>query len=408
MFRSRLVLLAAAIFAMMVHASTGLTQENVDSDRSPVGYKGLEIWLQSWAIPVTRETSPTTSSVSNISLRIVPLSWQQAEEMIGDSANNRDLKSALFGNEPKTTPTLIVLPKWRADRLTNGVADEASLVGSSDVNEILPRLGLFNLHTKIMEPRFRQAQQSILPQHVEKIRLFRAQVFVRDQVPPNCMQMASLQAGPVLLKCTSDFVFYVLSDPDLLNNHGLALGENAAFAVSMINELRGPYFKGPVYLAETGMQIAPASNSGRFLAFHLWFIWGAIILVAAVCFWRGAVRFGKPLTTEATSDLSKAAATEATARLLRLSGNDGRMTAQFVHNLLADKAGLLFGPHAANDAGIERMFRHLSLRDKPSAEAFEAISRELMNRGKSMTQPDLRRHLETFKKRLGSIKLESR
>jgi len=93
---------------------------------------------------------------------------------------------------------------------------------------------------------------------------------------------------------------------------------------------------------------------------------------------------------------------------LRLSGNDGRMTAQFVHNLLADKAGLLFGPHAANDAGIERMFRHLALRDRSSAEAFEAISKELMNRGKSMTQPDLHRHLETFKKRLGSIKLESR
>jgi len=408
MFKSRFILLTAVLFGMLVHATAGLAEDNADLDRSPVGYKGLEVWLQSWGIEVTRENSSTASPVSRVSLRIVPLSWPEAGQMIGDSGDNDDIKSAIFGDKPKTTPTLIVLPKWRADRLKDGIADEAGLVRSSDVDQILARIGLSNLHTKSMGPRFRQAQQSILPSHVEKIRLFRAQVFVRDQIPSHCVQMAGLQAGPLLLKCTSEFVFYVLSDPDLLNNHGLALGENAAFAVSMINELRGPYFRGPIYLAATGMPIASARGADRFLAFHLWFIWGAIILVAAVCFWRGAVRFGKPLTNEATTDLSKAAATEATARLLRLSGNDGRMTAQFVHNLLTDKAGLLFGPHAANDAGIERMFRHLALRDRSNAEAFEAISKELMNRGKSMTQPDLHRHLETFKKRLGSIKLESR
>ncbi len=126
--------------------------------------------------------------------------------------------------------------------------------------------------------------------------------------------MAGLQAGPLLLKCTFDFEFYVLSDPDLLNNHGLALGENADFAISMIDELlRGLFGRRPVYLATADAVASNAADPDRFLAFHLWFIWGAIILVAAVCFWRGAVRFGKPLTNEATSDLSKAAATEATA-----------------------------------------------------------------------------------------------
>ncbi|MCP5995978.1 hypothetical protein NL385_27970, partial [Klebsiella pneumoniae] len=82
-------------------------------------------------------------------------------------------------------------------------------------------------------PRFRQAQQSILGHRVETIRIYQAQVFSRDQTPSNCEEMAGLQAGPLLLKCTFDFDFYVLSDPDLLNNHGLALGENADFAISM-------------------------------------------------------------------------------------------------------------------------------------------------------------------------------
>lgn len=406
MYRSRLILLLVVLFSALTHAGAGLAQENADFDRSPTGYRGLEVWLQSSGIQVARTDPSTNSPVSRASLRIVPLPWSRAGRIIGDG--DRSTHSAVFGDKPSITPTLIVLPKWRADRLEQGVAREDALIPSSDIDEALARIGIPNLHIKRTGPRFRQAQQSILRHRVETIRIYQAQVFSRDQTPSNCEEMAGLQAGPLLLKCTFDFEFYVLSDPDLLNNHGLALGENADFAISMIDELRGLFGRRPVYLATADAVASSAADPDRFLALHLWFIWGAIFLVAAVCFWRGAVRFGKPLTNEATSDLSKAAATEATARLLRLSGNDGRMTAQFVHNLLADKAGLLFGPHAANDAGIERMFRHLALRDRSSAEALEAISKELMNRGKSMTQPDLHRHLETFKKRLGSIKLESR
>ena len=408
MFRSRFVLLSMILLSMLTSASAVSAQENADLDRSPTGYMGLEVWLRSSNIQVTRADPSTSSPVSRASLRILPLPWPGAERMIGNRAAAANSPPALFGDRPRAAPTLIVLPKWRADRLEDGIARDDALVPSSGVDGILDRIGLSDLQVKRTGPRFRQAQQSVLRHRVETIRLYQAQVFIRDQMPSNCVEMAGLQAGPLLLKCTSDFVFYVLSDPDLLNNHGLALGENAAFAISMIDELRGPFGRRPVYLATTGTATPDTSEPDRFLAHHLWFIWGAIILVAAVCFWRGAVRFGKALTNETTTDVSKAAATEATARLLRLSGNDGRMTSQFVHNLLADKAALLFGPHAANDAGIERMFRHLALRDHSSAEAFETISKELMDHGKSMTQPDLYRHLETFKKRLGSIELESR
>ncbi|MDQ1194691.1 hypothetical protein [Agrobacterium sp. SORGH_AS 787] len=94
MFKSRFILLAAVLFGMLAHATAGLAEDNADLDRSPVGYKGLEVWLQSWGIEVTRENSSTASPASRVSLRIVPLSWPEAGQMIGDSGDNDDIKSA--------------------------------------------------------------------------------------------------------------------------------------------------------------------------------------------------------------------------------------------------------------------------------------------------------------------------
>jgi hypothetical protein len=213
-----------------------------------------------------------------------------------------------------------------------------------------------------------------------------------------------------------------LSDPDLLNNHGLALADNAAFAVSLIQHLRGAGETRPVYLDTAGQPLdsekpvdegksyeRSASDLKRFFAYPLSVIWGTLLVVAAICFWRGAYRFGPPLReASANIELSKTAAIEATARLLRLSGNDGRMAGQFVLHLLADKAQLLFGSGAGNQAGITRLFQRLARSDKAGAHALHATAEALIERGHVMTRADLHRHLEIFRKLLGSIELGSR
>ena len=106
--------------------------------------------------------------------------------------------------------------------------------------------------------------------------------------------------------------------------------------------------------------------------------------------------------------MSKTTAIEATARLLRLSGNDGRMTEQFVLHLLADKAQLLFGPGAGNQAGIDRLFQRLARRDQAAARALHTSAQALIERGHLMTRANLHRNLETFRKSLGSMDLGSR
>ena len=84
------------------------------------------------------------------------------------------------------------------------------------------------------------------------------------------------------------------------------------------------------------------------------------------------------------------------------------MVAQFVQNLLADKAQLVFGAGSANQAGIERLFQRLARRDQAKAEALKTSAQALIERGHAMGRSDLHRNLEIFRTLLGSIEFGSR
>ena len=50
--------------------------------------------------------------------------------------------------------------------------------------------------------------------------------------------MIEARQGPLLVRCRKDGQdIFALSDPDVLNNHGLRLGDNAAFARTLVNDL---------------------------------------------------------------------------------------------------------------------------------------------------------------------------
>ncbi len=418
------ILFLALFLGLAALAVFGLSWET-DYDRSPLGSKGLQVWLQAKGIPIVRADGHTARASSELSLRIVPLPIVQADAATtreGGKKEAGNLAPWIYEARLYELPTLIILPKWRGSVLDDEVARESALVPFSDINNELNRADLSNLYLKRLGPEFEEAPQTLQPGQTQKIKLYRAQVFDRATIPDQCEEIAGIDAGALVLQCEDDYLVYVLSDPDLLNNHGLALGENAAFALSLIKELRGTDTTKPVYLDTSGKLLdsekpvdegrtyeRSTSDLARFLAYPLSVIWGAILLVAALCFWRGAYRFGPALSEAAGNiEISKTAAIEATARLLRLSGNDGRMATQFVQHLLADKAALLFGPGSANQAGIDRMFQRMALRDRASAEALQSTVDALVERGDVMTRSDLHRNLETFRKLLGSIELGSR
>ncbi|WHO76170.1 hypothetical protein [Rhizobium sp. BT03] len=424
MRKSAPVLILVLVLALVALALFWLPRGN-DFDRSPLGNKGLELWLQAKGIPVVRSDPHVARASSEISLRIVPLSIRKGEAVAPQAGEETDDAGPANPAEEASRyalPTLIVLPKWRGSVSMDGVASKSKLVDLIDISDELEKIGYSDFGFARSKTDFEEAQTQLKSGQPIKIDLYQAQTFERSSLPSGCKEIAGTPLGALLLRCAQKPNVYLLSDPDLLNNHGLALADNASFAVSLVTLLRGAAEKRPVYLDTAGQPLdsekpvdegksyeRSASDLKRFFAYPLSVIWGTLIVVAAICFWRGAYRFGPPLReASANIELSKTAAIDATARLLRLSGNDGRMAGQFVLHLLADKAQLLFGSGAGNQAGIARLFQRLARQDKAAAQALHAAAEALIERGHVMTRADLHRNLDTFRKSLGSFDLGSR
>ncbi|ANL49374.1 hypothetical protein AMC87_PB00050 (plasmid) [Rhizobium phaseoli] len=423
MRRSAPVLILVLVLGLAALALFWLPRGS-DYDRSPLGNKGLELWLQSKGIPVVRSDPHIARTSSEISLRIVPLSLRQGEAVAspaGEEADEADPESSVQESSRYALPTLIILPKWRGSVSTDGVASAAGLIDLTDIRSELDRIGYSDLSLDRSEKGFEQAHPRLTPDQPVSIALYNAQTFDLARLPSSCKELARTLTGALLVHCENYHHAYLLSDPDLLNNHGLALADNAAFAASLVTLLRGTAER-PVYLDTADQPLdsekpvdegktyeRSASDLKRFFVYPLSLIWGTLVVVAAICFWRGACRFGPALReASANVELSKTAAIDATARLLRLSGNDGRMAGQFVLHLLADKAQLLFGSGAGNQAGIARLFQRLARQDKAAAQALHAAAEALIERGHVMTRADLHRNLDTFRILLGSFDLGSK
>ena len=86
---------------------------------------------------------------------------------------------------------------------------------------------------------------------------------------------------------------FILSDPDLLANHGLGQGRNAALAVKIVDFLRGD--EGLVIFDETlhGHEVSPSVFQAFFRP-PLVFLLLQVLLIVGVLLWLANARFGSP------------------------------------------------------------------------------------------------------------------
>ncbi|WP_343315649.1 hypothetical protein AAIB41_12660 [Brucella sp. BE17] len=389
-------------------------------DRSVLGSKGLEFWLAQKGIPVVRSDEHISRNRSELSLRILPLR-APPQNSNGKESSEDQIESWVLEEKIYELSTLVIFPKWRETLIKDGIAKGNELLSTDTALATLTALGFADL--RLLQPYsgFEEADLSLTGGKTHRVKLYQAQVFDRAKMPKGCKELAGFSEGALLLQCEHYNPTYLLSDPDLMNNHGLTQGDNADFAVTLVKNLRGENAVKPVYLdtdtrlleeteqEEEGRRYErSATDFARFFDYPLSIIWGAILFVTVISFWRGAYRFGPPVREgDERIEISKTVAIAAMARLLRLSGNDGRMAAQFVQHLLADKAALVFGPAAANAAGIERLYQRLARRDEALSAQLRTTAQALIERGSQMSRSELYSYLETFRKLLRSADLGS-
>lgn len=386
---------------------------------SVMGTNGLANWLRSNKVEIIRTPGRDGPQRDTVGMAILPLydtdlfntaptPRDDAERMAQTSP--RDDSNWVIHRMSAEVPTLIVLPKWRQGFALTGIAHEQTMIPTVEVETLAGQLmpGAHRL-TPIENRMVTGDIAGVKGMDGLRVALFRPQLFDRSRMEKPCIELAGLPEGALLMACrnsegsATDFTYF-LSDPDVVNNHGLLLADNAQMVLAIISHVSDRSER-PVLLAQLAVHFTygddappPHKRSGedlaRFFDWPLSALWAMAALVLGLAIWRGARRFGPargPQTELAES--SRRAAIAAKARLLRLSGADARMAVEHVRAHLAELAAQALGPGAANDPGVARWFALLGRRDA----ALATQIRDAADRITPLTHPaDLPRLIETF------------
>jgi hypothetical protein len=247
-------------------------------------------------------------------------------------------------------PTLLVLPKW----LTVGDPDRTGWVRHMGLKPAFEPNGVLAPATRLETARHRSggAPLVILPDLPQNIRF----------ISPRPLQTVS-SAGmiPLITDGQNRIVLgqlpgqtlYVLADPDLLSNIGMADARQAASALDLLdwlnsNQAESIYFD--VTLNGFGQSPSPLK-----LAFDPPFLAMTLAVAAAVLLaaWQGAVRFGSPRRRERAIAFGKAALIDNAAALVRKAGRHAMLGTRYA-DMIRDRACTEFGVSAhLRDGALE-------------------------------------------------------
>lgn len=356
-------LLAALVFFAGGNASSGLA-------RSPIGTEGLYRWIEAQGQPIIKSHRRLSMNQDDVGLRVLPLYDMDLTRDLdppGNALEARamttiiDLEYWVAYEKIANVPTLVVLPKWRAGVVDLGVLHEQLLIPQSDYRRLL---------NQIEGGEMRLTRPDIKLMQTDDFTLYRPQLFDRRTVTGDCKPVVFVDEGVLIAKCDTYNLFgvYILSDPDLINNHGLSLGDNANFARTL-NDLAPR--NGPILL-DTSDTLLLSRDDGapreqrprtmddvsRFWTYPFTLIWIAALSLLIIAFWRGLIRFGPPTKTDdGRIGASNTAAIEAKAYLLRLTGQDHALVADYAQNKLHDLAREVLGKDARRNQDL--LFKRL-------------------------------------------------
>jgi hypothetical protein len=143
----------------------------------------------------------------------------------------------------------------------------------------------------------------------------------------------------------------VLSDPDVIANHGLAREGNAALAVALIERLRRA--DGTVVFDETIHGYAAATENPFALLFRFPFVIATVqgLIGVALLLWATLARFGAPQSVPPPLSAGRAGLLQNMAKLIEFTGHQQVMVRRYVEETLRHVARQLHAPRAlAGDA----------------------------------------------------------
>lgn len=386
--------LVAAVLAMIFFA-TGRSQE---VRRAPSGFDGLSHWLAVGGLDAQSFAGGWTIPAEEVGLNILPIydaalktsrTAPTTKEELLLQRDEFDMEAGILREKAEMAPTLFVLPKWRSGVRLTGLAHPVLLIGGRDtasvLSDLLPGSDLGRV-------RHIAAVQNDFDYTASDGRRLTAQLYVAQTFEgEDCSPIVGRVGAMVLGRCPAKFGgetidVHVLADPDLFNNHGLRLGDNALIARDFVAELAGENrvivdYSQDNWLVEEVTYDHPDrtwADLARFFAFPFSLLWLGAGLTLALFIWRGSARFGPMAEGEEALAASKTIMIGARARLMRLSGQDGALLHAYARARVASVAHRLLGPKRSGETEAA-LLRFAARRDPALAERLASVLSRIRN-----------------------------
>jgi len=362
-------LVVAAGLALLVYFSS---QRQTALRNSPVGFEGLQVWLNTEGQNARSFTGGWTLNPDTIGLLIQPLfdtsldgkrQPPQSKQELLFQQDEYDASLGTILEKKARVPSLVILPKWRSGLRLTGLAHPILLDDEAGPRHIVRRLlgdGAAGF-TRIREPFVDFAY----PGDAEELtaRFYVPQVFSS----PACLPVIGTREATVLGRCQGPGPdFFLLSDPDLLSNHGLRLADNAAIAAHFLATIAGGQdlvidYSTRVWFADGGEPDTYErgwDDLKRFFAYPFLTLWLAGAFTMALVLWRAGRRYGPLIGSAEGPGSAKALAIRARARLMRLTDQDGALVADYAKARVASLGAALFGPaHGMDERALHRQLK---------------------------------------------------
>lgn len=322
-----------SVFLMMFGDSTRSAGHDTFS-RSAIGHGAFMATLQQLGVPVSVSRFKTLEKTGSANLLML------IEPPTDDIGTNmlRDAK--------RETHVLLVLPKWEATphwkrrdwigsvdyldtkpfaHLIGQFDDDAEIVRSSTPNSA-PTQNRFGFTPTLHKPQFL---------HSTKLK-------------PLIAYGDSILVGEIKFGSAT---LWVLSDPDIIANAGLKMGDNAALAAALVDEQLP--LDGSVIIDETIHGFEQAPDLLR-TAFELPFLPAtvAFTLAVLVAILAGVSRFGPVLPAAAILAPGRAAFLRNVADLIEFGQGGGAVLRRYPRLVLADVAARLRAPATLDEDGL--------------------------------------------------------
>ncbi|MBZ9847354.1 DUF4350 domain-containing protein [Mesorhizobium sp. CA14] len=346
-------LLAAAGFFLLSTYAPDFRQPQGGAtplSKGGTGYAGLVEWLKltnGRAPPMERGKKDLASPLASTFLLVVTIAPGSDPAALDRLIKLRSGKDTLF-----------VLPKWQTFPLFahDGWETKIERLPNNVVNDWLGRIA----KAKLGEAKSTLSQINIAGRMVPAPEELQ---WVADEHP-----LIAAGDGRAILTELDNEPFYILTDPDFINNFALKDEQRAAAALDLIAMLEPA--KGAVMFDLTlhgsggNYDLAKLLIEPPFLALTL-----SVLVAAALAFLHGLGRFGPPRAEGRAIAFGKRALVDTTAMLLKRAGRLQGLGDRYATLMRQRAAALLGAPHGLQGEALDRW---LDSRDGGEAHGFTA------------------------------------